>query len=247
MDRSLYIAMSGAKQTLQAQASNANNLANSQTTGFKSDFEQFRSMPVFGPGFPSRVYAMTERPGVDLTPGVIQTTGRELDVAIHGDGWIAVQGSEGKEAYTRAGDLRISPEGRLQTGTGLQVLGDDGPLAIPEAAKIEIGRDGSISIIPLGDNASTLVGVGRIKLVNPNLDDLEKLNDGLLTLKSGVPPLEADANVALTQGTLESSNVNSIAAMVEMIELSRNFELQVKVMKQADDNSGVSAKLMQLA
>ncbi len=247
MDRSLYIAMSGAKQTLLAQASNANNLANSQTTGFKSDFEQFRSMPVFGPGFPSRVYAMSERPGVDLTPGVIQSTGRELDVAVNGDGWIAVQGKDGQEAYTRAGDLRISPEGILQTGAGLQILGDDGPLAIPEAAKVEIGRDGSISIIPLGDNASTLVGVGRIKLVNPNPNDLEKLNDGLLTLKPGSPALEADANVVLVQGALESSNVNAIAAMVEMIELSRNFELQVKVMKEADENSGVSAKLMQLA
>ncbi len=247
MDRSLYIAMSGAKQTLLAQSNNANNLANSQTTGFKSDFEQFRSMPVFGPGFPSRVYAMTERPGVDLSPGVLQSTGRELDVAVNGDGWIVVQGKDGQEAYTRAGDLRISPEGILQTGAGLQILGDDGPLAIPEAAKVEIGRDGSISIIPLGDNASTLVGVGRIKLVNPSPEDLEKLNDGLLTLKPGTPELEADANVVLVQGALESSNVNAISAMVEMIELSRNFELQVKVMKQADENSGVSAKLMQLA
>ncbi len=247
MDRSLYIAMSGAKQTLLAQASNANNLANAQTTGFKADFEQFRSMPVFGPGHPSRVYAMAERPGVDLTSGVIQSTGRSLDVAVKGEGWIAVQGNDGKEAYTRAGDLRISPEGLLQTGTGLQILGDNGPLAIPEADKVEIARDGTISIIPLGDNASTLVEVGRIKLVKPNLKDLEKLNDGLLTLKPNIPAPEADANVALVQGSLESSNVNTIAALVEMIELSRNFELQVKVMKEADENSGTSAKLMQLA
>jgi flagellar basal-body rod protein FlgF len=247
MDRSLYIAMSGAKQTLLAQASNTNNLANSQTTGFKADFDQFRSMPVFGPGHPSRVYAMAERPGVDLTPGVIQTTGRNLDIAVNGEGWIAVQGNDGKEAYTRAGDLRISPEGQLQTGTGLQILGDNGPLAIPEADKIEIARDGTISIIPLGDNASTLVEVGRIKLVNPNLKDLEKLNDGLLTLKPDSPVPEADANVILVQGALESSNVNTIGAMVKMIELSRNFELQVKVMKQADENSDTSAKLMQLA
>ncbi len=247
MDRSLYIAMSGAKQTLLAQTNNSHNLANAQTTGFKADFEQFRSMPVFGPGYPSRVYAMAERPGVDLSPGVIQSTGRNLDVAVNGDGWIAVQGSDGKEAYTRAGDLRISPEGLLQTGTGLQILGDDGPLAIPEADKIEIGRDGTISIIPVGDDASTLVEVGRIKLVKPNLKDLEKLNDGLLTLKPHIPAPEADASVGLVQGSLESSNVNAISALVEMIELSRNFELQVKVMKQADENSGTSAKLMQLA
>ncbi len=127
MDKSLYIAMSGAKQTLLAQTANANNLANAQTSGFKSDLEQFRSMPVYGPGYPTRVYAMAERPGTDLSPGAIQQTGRDLDVAVEGDGWLAVQGADGKEAYTRAGDLRITPEGLLQTGTGLQVLGQDGP------------------------------------------------------------------------------------------------------------------------
>ena len=129
----------------------------------------------------------------------------------------------------------------------MQILGDNGPLAIPEADKIEIGRDGTISIIPIGDNASTLVEVGRIKLVKPNLKDLEKLNDGLLTLKPNIPVPEADASVALVQGALESSNVNTIEALVEMIELSRNFELQVKVMKETDENNGTSAKLMQLA
>ena len=247
MDRSLYIAMSGAKQTLLAQTANANNLANAQTVGFKSDLEQFRSMPVYGPGHPTRVYAMAERPGTDMAPGAIQTTGRELDVAINGDGWIAVQGEGGKESYTRAGDFRLTTTGLLQTGTGLQVLGNDGPIAIPPADKLEIGRDGTISIIPLGDNASTLVEVDRIKLVNAPLEKLEKLSNGQIHLKQGEKPLIADAKVKLIQGSLESSNVNAIDAMVEMIELARNFELQVKVMQTADENSGVSAKLMQMA
>ncbi|MGR9115541.1 MAG: flagellar basal-body rod protein FlgF [Gammaproteobacteria bacterium] len=246
MDRSLYIAMNGAKQTLLAQTANANNLANTQTTGFKSDFEQFRSMPVFGPGFPSRVYAMTERPGIDLKPGSIQTTGRDLDVAINGQGWLAVQGSNGLEAYTRAGDLRVTPEGRLQTGTGLPVMGNNGPIAIPPADKLTIGLDGTISIIPLGDNATTLAVVDRIKLVNPPLENLEKQSDGLLYLKDGTVA-EADANVVLSQGALEGSNVNAISAMVEMIELARNFELQTKVMSQIDENAGSSARLMQMA
>ena len=247
MDRSLYVAMNGAKQTLLAQTSNTNNLANSQTTGFKADFDQFGSMPVFGPGFPSRVYAMTERPGTDLSPGSIHTTGRDLDVAVNGDGWIAVLNQDGKEAYTRAGNLRVTPQGLLQTGTGQSVLGDNGPLAIPEADKLEIGRDGTISIIPIGDNATTLVQVGRIKLVNPALSDLEKLNDGLMSLKEGVAKPKADANIVLVQGALEGSNVNAIDAMVEMIELARNFELQVKVMQTVDDNSGASSRLMQMA
>ena len=246
MDRSLYIAMSGAKQTLLAQTANANNLANTQTTGFKADLEQFRSQPVFGAGYPTRVYAMTERPGTDLAHGAMQTTGRDLDVAISGEGFIAVQGEDGKEAYTRAGDLRVTPEGLLQTGTGLQVLGQNGPITIPSSEKLTIGGDGTISIIPMGSgNATTLVEVDRIKLVNPELDKLEKLNDGLLHSKNG-QLLAADADVKLAAGVLEGSNVNPINAMVDMIELARNFELQTKMMKNVDENAGASAKLMQM-
>ena len=247
MDRSLYIAMSGAKQTLLAQTTNANNLANAQTTGFKSDLEQFRSQPVYGAGYPTRVYAMTEKPGTDLSHGAMQTTGRDLDVAIDGDGFIAVQGTDGKEAYSRAGDLRVTPDGLLQTGSGLQVLGQGGPISIPPAEKLTIGGDGTISIIPMGaGNATTLMEIDRIKLVNPELTNLEKLNDGLLHTKDG-KPLAADANVKLASGVLEGSNVNSINAMVDMIELARNFELQTKVMKSVEENSAASAKLIQMA
>ena len=246
MDKSLYIAMNGAKQTLLAQTSNANNLANTQTVGFKSDFEQFRSMPVFGPGFPTRVYAMTEKPGSDLSMGSVQITGNDLDVAIKGDGWITVADVEGQEAYTRSGDLKITLEGRLLTGNGLPVLGNDGPISIPPADKVDIGRDGTISIIPLGGNKASLAVVDRIKLVKPALSHIEKHNDGLMHLKKG-DKLEADASISLIQGSLEGSNVNAVSALVEMIELARNFELQTKVMKNADENSGVSAKLMQMA
>jgi len=247
MDRSLFVAMSGAKQTMLAQTSNANNLANAQTTGFKSDFEQFRSTPVFGPGQPTRVYAMTERPGTDLTPGALQRTGRDLDVAIDGGGWLAVQDKTGKEAYTRAGDLRVTPAGFLQTGTGDAVIGNNGPIVIPQADKIDIATDGTISIIPTGSaNATTLLVVGRVKLVKPDNKDLEKLSDGLMHLKKGVDAPVADANISLVQGSLEGSNVSAVDAMVEMIELARNYELQVKVMKTADKNSGAATKLMQM-
>jgi flagellar basal-body rod protein FlgF len=239
--------MSGAKQTLLAQTANANNLANTQTTGFKSDLEQFRSQPVFGAGYPTRVYAMTERPGTDLSHGAMQTTGRDLDVAINGEGFIAVQGADGKEAYTRAGDLRVTPEGLLQTGAGLQVFGQGGPITIPPSEKLTIGSDGTISIVPMGaGNATTLEVLDRIKLVKPAMKDLEKLGDGLLHSKNGIP-LVASADVSLAQGVLEGSNVNALVAMTEMIELARNFELQTKVMKNVDENSGASARLMQMA
>ena len=248
MDRSLYIAMSGAKQTLQAQNSNANNLANMQTTGFKSDLDWFRSRPVTGAGYPTRVYALNEKAGTDFSSGAMQTTGRDLDVAINGEGWIAVQGGDydSKEAYTRAGDLRITPEGLLKTGSGLQVMGQSGPITIPPAEKVTIGSDGTISIIPMGSgNATTLVQIDRIKLVKPNMDDMEKQGDGLLHAKNG-QPVEVSADVSLSSGVLEGSNVSALGAMVNMIELARNFELQAKVMKSVDENSAASAKLMQM-
>jgi len=246
MDRSLYIAMSGAKQTLLAQTANANNLANTQTTGFKSDLEQFRSRPVYGAGFPTRVYAMNDKPGVDFSTGAMQTTGGDLDVAINGEGYLAVQGADGKEAYTRAGDLHITPEGFLQTGAGLPVLGQDGPITIQPAEKVTIGSDGTISIIPLGSgNATTQVEVGRIKLVKSASENLEKSTDGLLRAKNG-QPVAVNADVRLAQGVLEGSNVNAISAMVDMIELARNFEMQAKVMKSVDENSAAGAKLMQM-
>ncbi len=245
MDRSLYVAMSGAKQILQAQSSNSNNLSNANTTGFRADLQQFRSMPVFGPGQPSRVYAMTERPATDFNAGSIISTGRNLDIAIKGEGWIAVQSPDGNEAYTRAGDLRLSPEGILQTGSGLAVLGNGGPIALPPAQKTEIGSDGTISMVPLGQTSNSLAIVDQIKLVNPPLDQLEKLNDGLMHLKTETAVPVSD-QVFLVSGALETSNVNSVDAMVRMIELARQFELQIKMMKTTSENDAAGAQLMRM-
>ena len=245
MDRGLYIAMSGAKQILHAQDSNSNNLANANTTGFRADLEQFRSMPMYGQGHPSRVFAMAERPGVNCSAGALHTTGRELDVAIDGDGWIAVQSKDGGEAYTRAGDLHITPQGQLVTGGGLQVIGNGGPIAIPPQQKIEIDRDGTINVIPQGSNATTLAVIDRIKLVKPDRTQMEKGTDGLFRDKSG-QPAPADADVKLATGTLEGSNVSTVGEMVEMIELARQFEHQIKMMKAVEDNGAASAQIMRM-
>jgi flagellar basal-body rod protein FlgF len=246
MDRSLYIAMSGAKQILQAQASNSNNLANSNTPGFRGDFEQLRSMPMFGPGHPSRVYAMTERPGVDFSTGGLQTTGRDLDITINGNGWLAVQAKDGTEAYTRAGNLHVTPQGQLVTGTGLPVLGNGGPIAIPPAQKIEIVADGTVNIIPQGANSTELVVLDQIKLVNPDLKQLEKGTDGLMRQANGQAS-PADANVKVITGVLEGSNVNTVEEMVQMIELARQFENQIKVMKTVDDVGAASTEIMRIS
>ncbi|WP_347987077.1 flagellar basal-body rod protein FlgF [Methylomonas sp. AM2-LC] len=247
MDRSLYVAMNGAKQTMLAQTANANNLANGQTTAFKADFEQFRAMPAFGPGYPARVFTMTERPGTNLATGTLQTTGRDLDIAIDGKGWLAVKTKDGTEAYTRAGDLKLTPEGMLQNSNGLPILNDSGnPIVIPPTRKIAIGSDGTISTIAQGATANSTAILDRIKLVNPDPSMLEKRSDGLMYRKQ-VGLTVADPNVKLVQGSLESSNVNVMSAMVEMLELSKHYELQVKAMKSADDNAAASAALVKLA
>ena len=246
MDRGIYIAMSGAKQTMLAQAVNSHNLANANTTGFKADMAQFRSMPVYGEGLPTRVYAMTERHAIDFNSGTIQQTDRELDISLQGDGWIAVLAENGEEAYTRAGDLHTTSDGLLLTGTGLAVLGNGGPISIPPSEKMEIGNDGTISIITLGDSAATLAAIDRIKLVNPDNSLLAKGTDGLFRMKDG-SAAESVAEVRIVSGSVETSNVSIVDSMVTMIELSRNFEMQIKMMETLSKNEEASAQLMRIS
>jgi len=243
MDRMLYIAMSGAKETFLSQATTANNLANASTTGFAADLHQFRSMPVFGEGMPTRVHAMSERPATDFKPGSINTTGRELDVAINGEGWFAVQGPNGSEGYTRRGDLKIDANGLVTTGNGLPFIGNDGQIAIPPADKITIGNDGTISIVPQGGDPEQLEVIDRIKMVKPEYQSMRKSTDGLMRLVSG-EDAPADANQRLVSGALQSSNVNAVNEMVNMIELQRRFEMQVKMMKTAEEMAQGSASIM---
>lgn len=246
MDRMLYIAMSGAKQTMLAQAASTNNLANVSTTAFKADFNTFRSMPVMGDGLATRTYAMNERPGIDLGTGTLQRTGRDMDIAINGKGWITVMAPDGSEAYTRSGHLNLTANGQLVTRDGLQVMGDNGTIAVPPAAKVEIGGDGTITIQGQGQTADALNVVERIKLVNPDEANLVKGNDGLFRTRDGIPA-PADAEVQVLAATLEASNVNAVEELVNMVNLQRQFEMQVKMMKTAEKNSELNSQLLRLA
>ncbi|MAS65951.1 MAG: flagellar basal-body rod protein FlgF [Pseudomonadales bacterium] len=246
MDKSLYISMTGASQNAMAQRAHANNLANLTTTGFRRDFEQARSMPVFGDGYATRAYAMTERPGTDMSAGVMQETGRELDVAVQGEGWIAVQAADGTEAYTRAGSLNIDAFGVLRTSSGLPVLGNGGPIAIPPAQKVEIGSDGTISIRALGEGPAVMAEVDRLKLVNPDPTTLEKGADGLMRTKDGQPQV-ADGVVQVATGFLEGSNVNAVEEMTAMLSLARQFELHIKMMRTAEENAQATDRILQMS
>ncbi len=244
MDRMLYVAMSGAKETLLAQASNANNLANVNTPGFMEDLNQFRSMPVFGPGYPTRVYALDERPDINFHKGSLQSTGNPMDVAVKGQGYLAVQAPDGTEAYTRRGDLKVDVNGVVTTGEGLPVIGNGGPIALPPHERIEIAADGTITILPEGSTPEALAIIDRIKLVNPPAQDLMKGEDGLMRFRDG-SNAPAEAEMQLVSGAIESSNVNVADSLVDMIELSRKFEFQVRMMKTAQELDASSAKLMQ--
>jgi flagellar basal-body rod protein FlgF len=245
MDRFLYVAMTGAKEALRAQTVNSNNLANASTTGFRADLSAFQTRAVTGSGYASRAYATNATTGFDDKPGALVSTGRDLDVGVNGAGWIAVQGRDGQEAYTRAGDLRVEATGILTNGAGHPVLGDGGPLSVPPNSSLIVGSDGNISIVPLGQGPETTAIVGRIKLVNPPSDSLVRGEDGLFRTLDGVAA-PADAAVHLASGVLETSNVNVADALVHMIELSRHFDLQVKAMRTAEDNAAVSAQLLKV-
>jgi flagellar basal-body rod protein FlgF len=243
MDKMLYVAMTGAKQVMQAQGINNHNIANANTTGFRADLHGFGSFPVYGDGYPTRVNAVTENIGFDESSGTIADTGRELDVAVQGSGWIAVQDAAGKEAYTRMGNLELTATGVLQTAAGQPVLGDGGPVTLPPSNQITIGGDGTISVVPQGLGPETVSSISRIKLVDPNPLELVKGDDGLMRLKSsGTAPASAD--VKLVSGALESSNVNLPQALISMIELARMFDLEVRAMTTAEQTEALATKLI---
>lgn len=243
MDRLIYIAMTGAQQLLEQQAVAAHNLANASTTGYKAEMSAFRVAPVSGPGLATRAYAVDTTTGADLTPGALQPTGRDLDVAIQGEGFLTVQGRDGTEAYTRDGGLSVNPDGELTTRSGLTVLGEGGPIIVPPDSRISIGQDGTVSVTTNGQSAASVTNVGQLKLVNPSRGDVVKGQDGLFRMRSGAPA-DSDRSVIVVGGTLEASNVNAVTAMVDMINLARQFEMQMKLIQNTESNEQRAAQLL---
>jgi flagellar basal-body rod protein FlgF len=243
MDRGLYVAMTGAKQIMQAQAVNNKNISNASTVGFRADAASFASVPVYGPGYPTRVNAVATDAGTNFATGVLTSTSNPLDIAINGKGFIAVRAADGSEAYTRAGDLHVTPAGDVMTGTGLPVLSETGPLNVPPSTTVTIGSDGTVSSIPLGLSPQAQSPVDRIKLVNPPQKDLVKGLDGLLRLKGG-GKASTDETVTVSPGTLEASNVNAAQSLVNMIELQRLYEFQIKSINATDTNEQSAERLM---
>ena len=241
MDRMIYLSMSGAKATMQRQDVLANNLANVSTAGFRAELHAFRAVPVEGSGASTRVYALESTPGYSDAPGVVSDTGRAIDVAMSGNAWLAVQGLDGTEAYTRGGSLDITADGTLITRSGLTVLGDGGPIQVPANSEVSIGADGTVSARGADGRSST---VGRLKLVTPEAP-LERGTDGLFRAAEG--DLPADATARLQDGALEGCNVSAVETMVAMISAARQFEAQMKMLQTAEADEKAAAQLLSMS
>jgi flagellar basal-body rod protein FlgF len=238
MDRLVYLAMSGAKATLQRQDTLANNLANASTNGFRAEMQAFRAVPVRGDGATTRAYALETTIGYDQQSGPVQNTGRALDVAMRGNAWLGVQGLDGTEAYTKAGALEVTAEGQLVTMAGLPVMGDGGPITLPPNATVEVAADGTI-ITQVGNARPQQAG--RLKLVTPEAP-LTRGTDGLFRPAEG--DLPADPNARLQSGALEGSNVSPVETMVSMIAAARQFEQQMKMIQSAEQKEQAATKLL---
>ena len=241
MDRLIYLAMSGAKATMQRQETLANNLANVSTVGFRAELAAFRAVPVEGSGASTRVYSLESTPGYDATPGQVAATGRNLDVAMQGAAWLAVQGLDGTEAYTRGGSLDINADGNLVTTSGLTVLGDGGPIQIPPDNRVGIAADGTVSVTDVNGHSNS---VGKLKLVTPE-GALTRGSDGLFRAPAG--ELSADPLARVQDGALEGSNVSAVETMVAMIAAARQFEAQMKSLTTAEGNDKVASQLLSVS
>ncbi|BCM25459.1 flagellar basal-body rod protein FlgF [Methyloradius palustris] len=236
MDRMIYTAMSGAKHILEQQTTTAHNLANTSSTGFKAQVDSFRAVPIVSDGLNTRTFVVDATVGADFSNGPIQATNRDLDIAIQGKGWLAVQRADGSEGYTRNGALKLNENGVLQTSNGLTVLGDTGPITIPPDVRISIGKDGTISSVQNTTVPGPANTIGRLKLVNPDESNLVRGGDGLFVTADN-SPVQADATVSVVTGALEGSNVNVVDAMVTMISLQRQFDTQMRLLQDAEKNA----------
>ncbi len=245
MDHLIYTAMTGAKHILEQQANTSHNLANATTAGFRAQLDSFRAVPVVSDGLPTRAFVVDATVGSDFSQGPLQQTGRDLDVALQGKGWITLQLEDGSEAYTRHGSLKLSENGILQTSNGLNVQGDGGPISVPPDVSITIAKDGTVSSNAVGFKPGASTILGRIKLVNPPEESLARGDDGLFRVKDG-KPADADAGVSLVGGALEGSNVSVVDAMVNMITLARQFEMHMSLLKNAESNAAKASQLMTL-
>jgi flagellar basal-body rod protein FlgG len=245
MFNALWIAKTGLDAQQTRMAVTANNLANVNTTGYKESRAQFQDLLYQDMGQPGgQTSQQTQSPsgfmigtGVRVvgtqklfTEGNIEQTGNSLDVAIQGQGFLQVQMPDGSITYTRDGSLQLSSTGQLVTANGNPI---SPAIQIPPAAQsVTIGTDGTVSVQVPGQAAPTQVGsIQLANFVNPA--GLEPMGENLYTQtaasgspQQGTPGINGLGT--LQQGSLETSNVNVVEELVNMIEVQRAYEMNSK-------------------
>jgi flagellar basal-body rod protein FlgF len=245
MDRLIYSSLTAMRGAMARQTATANNIANVETPGFRADIAKAEALWLRGGPVEARAMARESVVAADMRSGTVVATGRDLDIAIDGNALLSIQAENGDEAYTRRGDLQISPEGLLTTGDGRPVLGVGGPIIVPPADAIGIDAEGRINIVPQGGDPAQLQEIARLKLASPVGSDVVKGLDGAFRVRGGgILPDDPDARV-ITR-SLEGSNVNATTALVEMIEASRSWDTQLKLIGDARDMDAATADLMRL-
>ncbi|HTH27053.1 MAG TPA: flagellar basal body rod protein FlgF [Sphingobium sp.] len=245
MDRMVDIARTAMRGAMARQTAIANNLANAGTAGFRAEIMNASTRWIDGQTLKSRAEQVDQVVAADMKSGVVKETGNPLDVALGGDGMLAVQANDGSEGYTRRGDLVLSDSGLLTTGDGHPVLGEGGPITLPPADSINIAKDGSIWIVPQGGQIDQPQKVDVLKVVSPRGSSVLKGTDGLFREANG-GTLPQDPLAQVTSGALEGSNVNATATLVQMIEASRAWQGQIKLVETAKDIDSSGASLMRL-
>jgi flagellar basal-body rod protein FlgF len=243
MDRVIYTAMTGAKWTLERQASVSQNLANASSTGYRAEEHRLRAVPVQTEAFPSRAFVVDASVRNSFVTGPLQQTGRSLDAAVQGSGWFALAMPDGSEAYTRNGSMQISPTGVLQNHNGIPIMGDSGPITVPPDTEVTIGADGTLTAVQRTGGANQANTIGRLKLVDPPENTLVRGDDGLFRVNTPGPSPQAE-NVRVAGGYLEGSNVNVVDQVVAMISLSRQFEMQTRMLQTAERNDQAASQLL---
>ena len=245
MDRLIYTSLTAMRGSMSRQTAIANNLANAQTPGFRADIANAQSLWLEGSGLDARAMASEEVLGADMRAGTVTQTGRDLDIAMQGDALLVVQAKDGEEAYTRRGDLQVSPSGLLTTGDGNPVQGTQGPVTIPPADAINIDQEGRVWVVPQGGDPENPQEVDRLRLAGPAGSEIVKGLDGLFRVKGG-GILPDDPEARLLTRSIEGSNVTATSALVEMIEASRSWDTQLKMISDVRDMDSATANLMQL-
>jgi flagellar basal-body rod protein FlgF len=227
-----YLVMAGLDATMDRVTAATNNLANRGTAAFKAQKPVFQAMPLYGQGMPDRVIVAATEEGADFRSGAIQKTGRDLDVAVKGPGWLIVQAPDGNPALSRNGSLAISSGGILQNSEGHVVLGEGfSPIVLPALQSITIGDDGTVSGVLLGQSPDQITALNRVMLANPPTGELQRRADGLFEDQAAPP--QPDSQVRLQVGALEDSNADTVSMMMNMIENTRIFQMQTEMVRMA--------------